>query len=107
MSMISKFAVCIFLTVACTYAGGTSILWEPEYPEQALQNCIEGEVTLRYEVGPDSLPINIEVLSSDPEGMFDPVAVKALSRWRQGAAPGEIAEETIEFRIDDYSECDS
>lgn len=107
MSAIPKIAVCVLLTAACASAGGTTIRWEPEYPDEALQNCVEGEVTLKYEVGPEALPINIEVVSSDPEGMFDAVAVKALSRWHQEGAPGDIAEETVEFRIDDHSECDS
>ena len=64
-------------------------------------------MTLTYEVGPESLPINIRVVASEPEGVFDEAAIQAISRRSQSDPLGTPKKETIEFRIDDHSGCNS
>ncbi|WP_376693995.1 TonB family protein [Wenzhouxiangella sp. EGI_FJ10409] len=97
----------LVLSLICSAATGTTIHWESLYPDEAARECIEGEVTLTYEVGPESLPVDIQVVASEPEGVFDQTAVRALSRWTQSDPRGTLKRETIEFRIDDHSECNS
>ena len=64
-------------------------------------------MTLIYEVGPERLAINIRVVASEPEGVFDEAAIQAISRWSQSDPLGTPKKETIEFSIDDHSECNS
>ncbi|MBN4075351.1 energy transducer TonB [Gammaproteobacteria bacterium AH-315-E17] len=51
------------------------------YPEEALENCIEGWVHLSYEFSSDNMATNIRVLDSDPPGVFEEAAISAFSIW--------------------------
>ena len=53
-----------------------------EYPEVALRKNIEGWVELAYAIGADGKVSNITLLASDPVGVFDAAATKAVSRVR-------------------------
>ena len=55
---------------------------EPEYPDGALRKNIEGWVELSYVVTTDGKVTNINVLDSNPTGVFEAAASKALSRMR-------------------------
>jgi TonB family protein len=55
---------------------------EPEYPDVALRKSIEGWVELSYVVATDGKVTNVKVLDSNPAGVFDAAASKALSRMR-------------------------
>jgi TonB family protein len=55
---------------------------EPEYPEAALRKNIEGWVELSFVVTTDGKVTNIKLLDSNPAGVFDDAASKALSRMR-------------------------
>ena len=54
----------------------------PVYPRAALQRNIEGWVTVRFTVGPDGVPSNIEVIDAKPRKTFDRAAVRAVRDWR-------------------------
>ncbi len=54
----------------------------PVYPRAALQRNIEGWVTVRFTVGPDGVPGNIEVIDAKPRKTFDRAAVRAVRDWR-------------------------
>lgn len=64
---------------------------KPHYPQNALENGVEGQVTLEFTVGSDGHPKDIEVLSSTPTGVFDEAATKALSQSIFKTASGETA----------------
>ena len=51
-----------------------------EYPPAARAAGIEGFVTLAYDVGADGSIDNINVVESDPPGIFDAAAIRAIAR---------------------------
>ena len=53
-----------------------------DYPEGALRKNTEGWVELAYVVGVDGKVSNIKLLASDPVGVFEAAATKAISRVR-------------------------
>lgn len=55
---------------------------EPRYPERALQRGTEGWVLVQFDVTPEGTTINCEVIESEPPGMFDREACRAVDRWR-------------------------
>ncbi len=54
----------------------------PEYPERALRFRREGVVELEFTIAIDGSVTDIRVVLSEPEGVFDRAAKKALSKWR-------------------------
>ncbi|MHB8477697.1 MAG: energy transducer TonB [Steroidobacteraceae bacterium] len=53
-----------------------------EYPQDALRKNVEGWVELEYVVTSDGKVASITVVNSNPTGVFDAAAVRALSRVR-------------------------
>ncbi len=49
------------------------------YPQEAINNCIEGWVHRSYDFSPDNRAINIRVVDSEPTGVFEEAAISALS----------------------------
>lgn len=54
----------------------------PEYPERALRFKREGMVELEFTIAIDGSVRDIRVVLSEPEGVFDRAAIKALRKWR-------------------------
>jgi protein TonB len=54
----------------------------PEYPERALRFRREGVVELEFTIAVDGSVRDIVVVRSEPEGLFDRAAKKALAKWR-------------------------
>jgi TonB family protein len=52
------------------------------YPQVAKDNALGGTVDLQFTVQPDGSTADIEVVKSDPQGLFETSAIKALSQWR-------------------------
>jgi periplasmic protein TonB len=66
-----------------------------EYPPDALRKNVEGWVELEYVVASDGKVASITVVDSNPTGVFDAAAVRALSRVRykpalQGGKPAAV-----------------
>ncbi|WP_370981120.1 energy transducer TonB [Agaribacterium sp. ZY112] len=55
---------------------------QPRYPQKAIRRNLEGWVLLQFDVNKRGEPENIQVVSSQPEGIFDSAAKNAVSRWR-------------------------
>jgi TonB family protein len=53
-----------------------------DYPEAAMRKSTQGWVELAYAVGADGKVSNIQLLGSDPAGVFEAAAIKAVSRVR-------------------------
>ena len=53
-----------------------------DYPEGALRRSTEGWVELAYVVGVDGKVSNVKLLASDPVGVFEAAATRAISRVR-------------------------
>jgi TonB family protein len=52
----------------------------PTYPEDAIENFIEGRVDLEILVGADGKPKEIKILTSIPPGVFDKSAISAMEK---------------------------
>ncbi len=55
---------------------------EPEYPPRAVERGIEGWVQLRFDITAAGAVAGAVVVDSEPEGVFDEAALRAVSRWR-------------------------
>ena len=54
----------------------------PQYPRRALINDVEGWVVVEFTVTPQGTVTNPRVVSEDPEGVFDEVAINAVLKFR-------------------------
>ena len=57
-----------------------------EYPPEARDKKIEGYVKVAYDVNADGTVSNARIVESDPPGVFDEAALKAVRTWRFKAA---------------------
>ena len=54
----------------------------PRYPSRALKNGVEGWVQVSFNVDVEGLPVDINIVNSEPNGTFDDAAVKSVKKWR-------------------------
>src|SRR3990172_1983876 len=54
----------------------------PDYPPRALSRGIEGWVIVQFTITAEGTVKDAKVVSSEPKGVFDDAAVKAILRWR-------------------------
>lgn len=55
---------------------------QPNYPQAALRNGVEGEVELAFTVLPDGSVADVQVIRAEPRGVFEQEAVRAILRWQ-------------------------
>jgi len=78
----------------------------PQYPLKARREGIQGYVTMEFTIRSDGSVTDIEVVGSNPEGMFEQAAMRALSRWKfepreqGGQKVSRRARQTIRFTLD-------
>jgi protein TonB len=62
------------------------------YPSNAKRSGIEGRVIVRILIGKNGKAEKMEVVESEPEGIFDEAALKSLKYWqfRPGILGGEL-----------------
>jgi len=85
------------------------------YPPAALEQGIEGSVTVRYDVNLAGEVVAARVISSEPAGVFDQAALDAVRFWRFNPPlvngikqPATDLESTLTFKLgntaayDDY-----
>jgi len=76
---------------------------EPQYPEQAKAQKIQGPVVLSVQIGGDGAVSNVDVVSGDP--ILADAAVQALKQWRfkpyfvDGHAVGMQTRITVKFTL--------
>ena len=76
----------------------------PDYPPQARSRKLEGFVELEFRVTANGSTEDIRVVRSEPEGLFDRNAVRALMRWkfkpaeRDGVPEATTTRTTMNFR---------
>jgi protein TonB len=58
------------------------VRFPPDYPQRALANGTEGYVTLRFTVTETGAVADPEVLRSEPPGVFDRAAMRAVLRFK-------------------------
>ncbi|MBD3654019.1 TonB family protein [Kangiella sp.] len=54
----------------------------PQYPKYAAENGIAGHVLFKFDVDTNGKPYNIRATESEPEGVFDEVAMNAIEQWK-------------------------
>ena len=80
---------------------------KPLYPMRARERGIEGIVRLRFVVDADGSVRDVEVVSSEPEGVFDRAAGAAAARWRfapavkDGRPVATRVRTAVRFRLED------
>lgn len=72
----------------------------PEYPREAWRRGLEGWVEVELTIGPDGRVVDARVVASQPRGIFERAALRAVMQWVfDPAAAGEAARTGI-FRVD-------
>jgi len=77
----------------------------PQYPYQAARRGIEGWVRVSFRVTETGTVEDVVVLESEPAGVFDRAAVRAVYKWKfkpriiNGEAEAARAEQVIEFEL--------
>lgn len=74
----AKSVLLLVLICGSVCASATSVRGTPVYPEEAIQECIEGYVVLEYTLAESGRADDIVVIDADPPGVFEAAAIKAL-----------------------------
>ncbi len=81
---------------------------DPQYPQSARQQGVEGFVKLSYRVTVGGVVENVQVVESQPPGVFDAAAIAAVERWRYNApkrngepVAAEVVISTLKFKLAD------
>lgn len=80
---------------------------QPQYPRRALRARQEGYVTARLSITPEGSVDDVEVIDSNPPGVFEREAVMALYRYKfkpkmvDNQPVAQTATQTIEFKLGD------
>ena len=77
---------------------------KPIYPRRAIVREIGGYVELEVGISEEGIPVNLEIVSSSPQMMFDRSAQSAVSKWRfeLGASQAKVR---ISYRTDGTTTC--
>lgn len=54
----------------------------PAYPASAFAHRVRGHVVVSYDVNNDGDVVNARVASSEPVGIFDEEALRAIRKWK-------------------------
>lgn len=79
----------------------------PQYPYQATRRRIEGWVRVSFLVTKTGSVEDVVLLESEPEGIFDRAALRAVSKWKfkprivDGQPVAARAEQVVEFRLNE------
>ena len=78
---------------------------QPQYPRRALRRNIEGEVVVAFTITPVGTVENVSVVRSEPPGVFDRAAKRAILKWKfkpkvvDGKALSQKAEQKLVFTL--------
>ncbi len=78
---------------------------EPSYPRLARRRQMEGSVLLRFIVDEHGRTSGLQVLRSEPQGVFEESALQAVRNWRfspgrvEGRAVPVLVEAPIRFQL--------
>ena len=70
MKYILPVALCFMVSISFA----TSYKVKGHYPEEAIKNCIEGWVKVRYTVSDKGRAESIEIIAAEPPGVFESAA---------------------------------
>lgn len=55
---------------------------EPRYPRRAKRRGLSGFVDCKFKINPKGEVFDIEIIKSNPKGVFEKAAIKALEKWK-------------------------
>lgn len=67
------------------------------YPTGALQQGLEGTVTLGFSINTDGSVTDIKVLNSEHNGIFDEAAMQALQQWRYQKPQQKLTNQQVDL----------
>lgn len=79
----------------------------PVWPRDSLITGVSGRVQLKATVTAEGRVVEVQVVASDPPGLFDQAAIEAFSQWRfdpkreAGVPVASKVEQTISFVLED------
>ncbi|MCW8109783.1 TonB family protein [Alteromonas ponticola] len=72
----------------------------PVYPAKAVEQNIEGAVTLKFDIEQDGSVSDVKVVGAEPAGLFDQAAQDAVNQWQyQKGAPKDDVLVEIAFAL--------
>ena len=71
----------------------------PIYPQYAIKNGIEGSVLVHFSIDTQGNPSDIEVVSSDRDGLFDATAILAVQKWAYTKPSQKIRNNYVAFEF--------
>jgi TonB family protein len=80
---------------------------QPEFPDKARQNSIEGWVTVSYVIGRDGRVSNVDIVAAQPRNVFESAVRRAVRSWRfepmtvDGKTVEQEKTQTIRFSLSD------
>ncbi len=80
---------------------------QPEFPDKARQNSIEGWVTVSYVIGRDGRVSNVDIVAAQPRNVFESAVRRAVRSWRfepmtvDGSTVEQKKTQTIRFSLSD------
>ncbi len=83
---------------------------QPNIPDVAYQNQLNGWVLIIFKVSPEGVPRNIKVLDASPKGIFEFEVVRAVKRWRYNVSgivrngQDVVMTQKIDLNWQDYSQ---
>jgi len=86
---------------------GRIVATDPVYPVPARQNRVEGWVELMFTITETGTVRDVEVVDSEPQGVFDSAATQAVGSWRyqprfaNGQPVARRTSVTLRFSLDD------
>lgn len=63
----------------------------PRYPRRAKIRRQEGFVQLAFKIDSSGFVSDVKVMKSNPEGVFERAAIKAMKRWRFKPSKDDVA----------------
>jgi TonB family protein len=74
----------------------------PAYPAKAQKKGVDGCVVLSFLIDAEGRPTDVQVVDSQPKGVFDAATLKVFGEWRfeQPRRPGRYAQ-SAQFRLKD------
>lgn len=61
----------------------------PAYPVESIRSCQGGSATVNFFIDSGGVPRDIQIVHSDPPGLFDDYVYVAVRRWRYAQPPAD------------------
>ena len=104
LSRAFLFAGCCLISACTSQMKGVApqqlVSTLPDYPYYALANHLDGEVTIRFDVGANGKVEKMWILPSEPQHLFDDAVISAAAKWRfESNKPYKGMTKTIRFKL--------